>query len=91
MSMSGTECASEYANPAEESSTRKEGNVTEKMKRQINDLLDAEVRNAERCMKQAAIKTLATMAAVSHSEEWDKALNEAIAKVSALALSRGEA
>lgn len=65
--------------------------MTAALKRQINDLLDVEVRTAERAMKQAALKTLATMAAVSHSEEWDKALNEAIAKVGALALSRGEA
>ncbi len=65
--------------------------MTPQLKKQINDLLDVEVSTAERAMKQAVLKTLATMAAVSHSEEWDKALNEAIARVSELALSRGEA
>ena len=62
--------------------------MTTVLKKQINDLLDVEVRTAERAMKDAAIKAIVTLAAQTSKKSALEALNKARDAVQALALKR---
>ena len=64
--------------------------MTKEMKKQINDLLDVEVRTAERAMKEACLKTLTTLAAQTSTKCALGTLNRAIEAVRELPMSRAQ-
>jgi hypothetical protein len=65
--------------------------MTAAQKKQINDLLDAEVRTHERAMRSAALKAIVTLAAQTSKKSALEALNKARDAVAAIPLSKGEA